>query len=102
MRPSRPLSRRAAASSARVAGADPSYPTTRYRFPVDGITVFIETPGFFQAAEGIVVQVGAARRGRARLIGFTAQSRRGVTERRWAAAKRGRTIPRWTGQAHLL
>src|SRR3984885_6894893 len=32
MRPSRPVSNRTAASSARTAGAEPSYPTTRYRF----------------------------------------------------------------------
>src|SRR5215831_16982408 len=41
MLPVRPRSRATAASSARTAGADPSYPTTRYRFPVAGMTVFI-------------------------------------------------------------
>src|SRR6516164_1123958 len=55
MLPSRPRSRAAAASSARTAGADPSYPTTRYKSPELGMAVFIATPGFFQASERIVV-----------------------------------------------
>src|SRR5215831_15671243 len=44
MLPVRPRSSAAAASSARTAGGDPSNPTTRYRFPVEGMTVFIVTP----------------------------------------------------------
>src|SRR5258708_23912114 len=45
MLPSRSRSRLTAASSARAAGADPSYPTTRYSLPADGGTAFMTTPG---------------------------------------------------------
>src|SRR5260370_5565874 len=60
MLPSRPRSRPAAASSARTDGADPSYPTTRYRSPVVGMAVFIRTPGCFHASERIAVLAGGS------------------------------------------
>jgi len=41
MRPVRPYSSLTAASSARMAGGEPSYPTTRYRFPAGGALAFI-------------------------------------------------------------
>src|SRR5271170_2859250 len=45
MPPVRPRSRRTAASRARTAGGDPSYPTTRCRSPVVGMSVLISAPG---------------------------------------------------------
>src|SRR5450755_75953 len=42
MLPVRPCSSLTAASSARMAGGEPSYPTTRYRFPAGGTVAFIE------------------------------------------------------------
>src|SRR5208282_631522 len=41
MLPTRPYSSLAAASSARMAGGEPSYPTTRYRFPAGGAVASI-------------------------------------------------------------
>src|ERR1700733_15849687 len=41
MVPARPYSSLIAASSARVAGGEPSYPTTRYRFAAGGAVAFI-------------------------------------------------------------
>src|SRR6478672_13933303 len=41
MVPLRPDSSRTAPSSARMAGGEPSYPTTRYRFPAGGAVAFI-------------------------------------------------------------
>src|ERR1700734_955953 len=45
MSPVLPCSRRTAASRARVAGGDPSYPTTRGTSPVAGMSVLIGAPG---------------------------------------------------------
>src|SRR5580700_1817357 len=39
MRPVRPCSKLTAASSARLAGGEPSYPTTRCKGPVGGVVV---------------------------------------------------------------
>src|SRR5271167_3611223 len=43
MLPARPCSSLTAASSARMAGGEPSYPTTRYRFPGSGAVASIAT-----------------------------------------------------------
>src|ERR1700756_951393 len=57
MRPTRPYSSLAAASSARTAGGEPSYPTTGYRFPAGVAVAFISacslTAALFQRAQGL-------------------------------------------------
>ena len=57
----RPYSSLAAASSARMAGGEPSYPTTRYRFPAGGVVASIAANAirFPARRPGIPERVGA-------------------------------------------